>query len=107
MVEGKSRQALLTEAAMQTRMIRNLERWLKLLTAFSGLGILLAWWGANSVRSVLSAAASSRSVGDSMAAWYATGRSGQPCSKAPHVGSRRCFGATNPRCGPVRVRSAS
>ena len=48
MVEGKSRQALLTEADMQTRMIRNLERWLKLLTAFSGLGILLAWWGANS-----------------------------------------------------------
>ena len=48
MVEGKSRQALLTEAAMQTHMIRNLERWLKLLTAFSGLGILLAWWGANS-----------------------------------------------------------
>ena len=46
-VDGKSRQTLLNEAAMQTRMIRNLERWLKLLTAFSGLGILLAWWGAN------------------------------------------------------------
>ena len=46
-VDGKSRQTLLNEAAMQTRMIRNLERWLKLLTAFSGLGILLAWCGAN------------------------------------------------------------
>lgn len=43
----ENRKDLLTEAALQTRMIQNLERWLKALTAFSGMGILLAWWGAH------------------------------------------------------------
>ncbi|SHJ71374.1 hypothetical protein [Propionispora hippei] len=41
------RGALITEAAMQTKMVRNLERWFSLLLALSGIGVVFLWWGAN------------------------------------------------------------
>lgn len=36
---------LLQEASMQSKMINNLGKWLKLLVLLSSVGIVLVWWG--------------------------------------------------------------
>lgn len=37
--------ALLQEAAMQSKMLSNLNTWLKALLALSGIGVAVVWWG--------------------------------------------------------------
>lgn len=43
-MESEKQDALLREATMQLKMIKNLERWFRLLIAMSGIGIVLVWW---------------------------------------------------------------
>lgn len=43
-MEAEKQEALLRQATMQLRMIKNLERWFRLLIAMSGIGIVLVWW---------------------------------------------------------------
>lgn len=46
-MKAMDKSVLITEAAMQTKMVRNLERWFSLLLTLSGIGIVFLWWSSN------------------------------------------------------------
>ncbi|MBU2701372.1 hypothetical protein Ga0466249_002486 [Sporomusaceae bacterium BoRhaA] len=43
-MEAEKQDALLREATLQLKMVKNLECWFRLLIAMSGIGIVLVWW---------------------------------------------------------------
>jgi hypothetical protein len=43
-MEAEKQDALLQEATLQIKMIKNLECWFRLLIVISGIGIVLVWW---------------------------------------------------------------
>lgn len=46
-MKAMAKSAFITEAAMQIKMVRNLERWFSLLLTLSGIGIVFLWWSSN------------------------------------------------------------